>query len=99
MLELVLEDEPEDEPSVQERVLGVEIGVLECLEHALADRARVGPDRLRVERRELGTGASRLPERARDLIVPTVERRVAVQVPKQPELLEVRDLGELPHER
>ncbi len=99
MLELVLEDEPEDEPSVQERVLCVEIGVLECLEHALADGARVSSDRLRAERRELRTRASRLPEGAGDLVVPTVERRVAVQVPKQPELLEVRDLGELPHER
>ncbi len=63
MLELVLEDEPEDEPLAQERVRRVEVDVVDEVEHALAHVLRVRPDRVGAKRREIPVRLSLVPER------------------------------------
>ena len=98
MLELVLEDEPEDEPSVQERVLCVEIGVLECLEHTLADGARVGRTDSGRSVGSSGSGLRACRKALETSSCPLSSGGLPGQVPEGGGF-EVRDLGELPHER
>ena len=99
VLQLVLEHQPEDECLSEQGAWAVELGVLERLQDALANVGRVRPRGLGSEGRELWPAVSRVAERRQDLAVRVEHRRLSVEVAEEPELLEVRDARELPHER
>ena len=95
----MLDDEPEDEALAEERVGRVEVDALEGLERTLAHVLRVGADGLGAERGGSPGPRPLAPERLVHVVVAVGERRLAVEVAEQPELLEVRDVREHPAER
>ncbi len=99
VLQLVLEHEPEDEALAEERVRDVEVDVVERGEHTLAHIRGVGAGCGRAQGGKLRPLGPLVPERVVDVVVGLRERWLAVEVPQEPELLEVRDMGEVPHER
>ena len=96
LLELRLHHEPEYEPVSQERARRLEIDVLEHVEHALAHVRCVVACLGGAQRGKLGVAVR---ERPIDVAVAIRDRRVALDVAQQPQLLEVGDLRELPDER
>ena len=99
VLELVLEHEPEDEALPEQWVRHFQVDVVEQVVRALADVLRVGARRGGPEARQLLPVVSLLAERVVDLVVRVGNRRLAVQVPEDPDLLELRDVREIPDER
>ncbi len=98
-LQLVLDDEPEDEAPAEEGVRRVEILGHERGEDTLAHVLRVRGDGLGAERREPVARVPPLPEGLVDVLVTIGEMRLVAEVAKEPELLEERHVGEVPHER
>jgi hypothetical protein len=99
VLELVLDDEAEDEALPQERVRRVEIDVVDEVKRALADVVGVRARRPGTQEREVAPLAPLVTERVVDLVVQLGRRRLAVQVAQEPQLLEVRRVGKVPHDR
>ncbi len=98
VLVLVLEHHPVDVAVADERVLVVEVHLLESREHALADLAH--------HRRALGEPGERQPAAHPARMLERVEQPGhlaeldrSVEVAREPELLEVCDVSEVPHDR
>jgi len=91
VLELVLQHEPEDESLPEQRAWPVEVGVLDRLEDPLANVGCVRSYGLRTKDRRLRPPVSLQAERVVYLAMRVGDRRLAVEVTEQPELLEVND--------
>ena len=98
MLKLVLQHEPEDEPLPEQRPGPVELGVLDRLEDAFADRGRIRPDYRGAEYRRLRP-VSFPAERFVHLGMRVDDGRLSVEVAEKPQLLEASDARKLPDQR
>ena len=99
MLQLVLNDEPDDEPAVEQRVVAVQRELRQELEHGSAHVCHVGARLLRSEQRELRTLRPAVRKGVVELVELRQHRGASPGAPQQPELLVVRDMGEVPDER
>jgi hypothetical protein len=99
VLVLVRQDHLVDEAVCQQRVLGIELDPVEDLEGPVADIRQVGADLVGAEDRKLAADLPRLL----DCIVERPElpskRLAAADSLNEPELLEVRDVPEIPDQR
>ena len=73
--------------------------MLQQVEGSLAHVGRVRAHRLGAQGRQTRPVRSRAPERLVDVSVDVAGGGCAAEVLQDPELLEVRDVGEAPHER
>src|SRR5687768_3505964 len=98
VLVLVLENHVVDETVAKERVVVVPFEYLELLQHACTD-FRKSPQHL-VERRQRKRCAFR-PRMLERVVHPGHLRKLyrPAQVPRQPQLLEVRDVSDIPDDR
>jgi hypothetical protein len=96
--ELVLDDEPEREAASDERVGALQVDVLQKVECARADVRRVGLNGLCSQRRQSRAVPPGAPERVVDVPVHIGDGRRTADVAEDPQLLEVRDVREAPHE-
>jgi hypothetical protein len=99
VLLLVLDDEPEDEAVPEQPVVRVELRAVEHRQHPLAHLRQVRARPHRVEQLERRPLVARMLEGVVDVVGSGKDRRRGCQAAQQPELLEVADVGEIPHER
>ena len=89
VLVLVGEQHLVDEAVRQQRVLGIELDLVEDLEGPLADPLHVGPHLVAAQDRQLAADLARLLDRVVELTELAAQRLGAADALDQPELLEV----------
>jgi hypothetical protein len=101
VLVLVGEDQLVDESVAEDRigVIGGQVDALQYVERALSDLLHIGAALVAAENRELVTGRPRILDRVVEAPEAAIERLALADRLDQPELLEVRDVPEVPGER
>ena len=99
MLLLVLDDEAEGEAAGEERVVRIELDVVEHLERPCPHVVEVRAGGTRVEQLERRSLLALVGERVVRVVRVRVDRWRAAEPPADPQLLEVADVREVPHER
>jgi len=99
VLELVLDDDSHDEPSLEQRVVAVERQPREELEDGFADLPDVGAGGLRRQDRQRVALVACVGERVVEVVVVRRHCVPTAHPSQEPELLEVADVGEIPDER
>ena len=99
MLVLVGEDQVVDVAVAKERIATVEVDLVEHLEGPLADLLEVGANLVGLEDRKLAADPSRLLDRVVEGAELVAQRLAPADPLYEPELLEVRDVAEVPDQR
>ena len=99
MLVLVGEQHLVDEAVRQQRVLGIELDLVEDLEGPLADPFHVGADLVGPQDRQLAADLAGLLDRVVELAQLSAEWLAPADPLDQPELLEVGDVPQVPDQR
>jgi len=96
---LVRQEHLVDESVIQQPVARIEIDLVEDLERALTNLLEVGAHLVRLEDRKLPADLPRLLDGVIEVTELAAQRLPATDPPDEPELLEVRDVPEIPDQR
>ena len=99
VLELVLEHEAVDVAVREQAVVRVELDADEDAERPLAHAREVGDRGVRLEQRQLGAGGALVLEGVVEAVALLEQRLVPADVAREPELLEVADVRQVPDQR